>query len=58
MKITLPDHSIKEIKDGSTALEAAKAIALSLGEKAICAKVNGQLFDLNKIGRASCRERV
>ena len=49
MKITLPDHSIKEIKDGSTALEAAKAIALSLGEKAICAKVNGQLFDLNSV---------
>jgi threonyl-tRNA synthetase len=46
MKIILPDASVKEIPDHSTALEAAKAIAMSLGEKAICAKVNGELFDL------------
>ncbi|MDY4549316.1 MAG: threonine--tRNA ligase [Candidatus Enterosoma sp.] len=58
MKITLPDHSIKEIKDGSTALEAAKAIALSLGEKAICAKVNGQLFDLNSVLPGDCEFEV
>lgn len=54
MKITLPDNSIKEIKDGSTALEAAKSIALSLGEKAICAKVNGELFDLNEVLPGDC----
>lgn len=58
MKITLPDHSVKEIKDGSTALDAAKAIALSLGEKAICAKVNGELFDLNEVLPGDCNFEV
>ena len=58
MKITLPDNSIKEIKDGSTALEAAKSIALSLGEKAICAKVNGELFDLNEVLPGDCNFEV
>ncbi len=54
MKIILPDHSEKEIKDGSTALEACKSISLSLAEKAICAKVNGELFDLNSVLPESC----
>ena len=48
MKIILPDHSEKEIKDGATAYEAASAIAISLAKKAICAKVDGVLFDLNE----------
>jgi len=58
MKIILPDESVKEIPDGSTAYEAAKSIALSLAEKAICAKVNGELFDLNEKLPGDCRFEV
>ena len=54
MKIILPDHSEKEIQDGSTALEACKSISLSLAEKAICCKVNGNLFDLNEVLPDNC----
>lgn len=54
MKITLPDGSIKEINDNSNGLDAAKAIALSLAEKAICCKVNGELFDLNETLPGDC----
>lgn len=58
MKITLPDKSVKEIQDGATALDASKAIALSLAEKAICAKVNGELFDLNEKLPGDCQFEV
>lgn len=58
MKIILPDKSVKEIKENSTALDAAKSIALSLGEKAICAKVNGELFDLNEVLPDNCTFEV
>jgi threonyl-tRNA synthetase len=58
MKITLPDKSVREIKDGSSAIDAAKSIALSLAEKAICAKVNGELFDLNEKLPGDCTFEV
>ena len=58
MKITLPDGSLKEIQDGATALDAAKAISLSLSKKAICAKVNGELFDLNEKLPGDCKFEV
>ena len=58
MKIYLPDNSFKEINDESTALDAAKAISLSLAEKAICAKVDGELFDLNKKLPGDCKFEV
>lgn len=48
MNIVLPDKSVKQIPDGSTALDAAKSISISLAKEAICAKVNGELFDLNE----------
>ncbi len=58
MKIILPDKSVKELKDDSTALDAAKSISLSLAEKAICAKVNGDLFDLHEILPDNCQFEV
>ena len=48
MEIILPDNSKKVLDDGATALDAAKAISLGLAQKAICALVNGELFDLNE----------
>ena len=48
MYIFLPDKSKMSLPDGSTALDACKAISISLSKEAICAKVNGDLFDLNE----------
>lgn len=58
MKIILPDNSFKELPDGSTALDAAKSISLGLAQKAICAKVNGELFDLNEQLPDDCKYEV
>ncbi len=58
MKISLPDGSIKELPDSSTALDAAKSISEGLAQKAICAKVNGELFDLNEKLPGDCKFEV
>lgn len=49
MIIYLPDKTKKEVADNSTALDIAKSISVSLASSAICAKVNGELFDLNEV---------
>lgn len=54
IKVTLPDSSIKELPDRSTAYEAAEAISPMLAKKAICAKVNGELFDLHEVLPGNC----
>ena len=58
MKIILPDNSFKELPEGSTALDAAKSISLGLAQKAICAKVNGELFDLNEVLPEECKFEI
>lgn len=58
MKLTLPDQSIKEVADNITALEACKAISHSLAKDAICAKVDGELFDLNEPLTHDCKFEV
>ncbi len=58
MRISLPDGSIKELSDSSTALDAAKSISEGLAQKAICAKVNGELFDLNEKLPGDCKFEV
>ncbi len=48
MKITLPDGSIKELPAGSTPADVAASIGAGLAKAAIGAKVDGQLWDLNR----------
>src|SRR5271154_1834628 len=50
MKITLPDGSIKEHTDGQpvTPAKVAADIGAGLAKAAIGAKVDGQLWDLNR----------
>lgn len=48
-KIILPDNSILELNDESTALDAAKKISLSLANNMICAIVNDEYFDKDEI---------
>ncbi len=48
MKITLPDGSIKELPAGSSAADVAALIGAGLAKAALGAKVDGQLYDLNR----------
>lgn len=48
MKIILPDGNIKEMPQGSSAMDLAKAISPKLAQAALAAKVNGVLFDLSR----------
>jgi threonyl-tRNA synthetase len=45
-KVTLPDGSILEIAEGTTAKEVAEKIGPGLAKAAVAAKINGQLVDL------------
>lgn len=58
LKLKLLDGSIKEVNDSISGYEAAKAIALSLAEKAIAVKVDGNLLDLNQIIDHDCTFEV
>jgi threonyl-tRNA synthetase len=46
MKIVLPDSSELELPDGSTGLDAARAIGPKLAEQAVLMRVNGSTRDL------------
>jgi len=46
-KVTLPDGSILEVVDGTTAKQLAEQIGPVLARSAVAAKVNGQLVDLS-----------
>ena len=48
IKITFPDSTVKEFNKGTTSLEIANSISVSLVKKCIIAKVNGELYDLNR----------
>ena len=46
IKITFPDGSIREYKKGTTALDVAQSISVSLVKKCLAVKLNGELKDL------------
>ncbi len=46
IQVKLPDGSMFHLEGGSTALDLAKKLSRSLGQKAVAAKVNGKLCDL------------
>src|SRR6478736_2496798 len=46
MKVVLPDNSELELPDGSTGLEAARAIGPKLAEQAVLVRSNGTVKDL------------
>jgi threonyl-tRNA synthetase len=48
MKITFPDNSSKEYQAGITAAEIAKGISQGLAKKALAAKLDDALIDLNR----------
>ena len=47
MKITLPDGSQMEVKNGSSGFDVASQISAGLAKAALAVKVNDKLQDLN-----------
>jgi threonyl-tRNA synthetase len=48
IKITFPDGSVREYKEGTTSLEIAKSISEGLARKVLAASVNGQVWDATR----------
>ena len=48
IKITLPDGNVKEMEDGSSALDVALSISEGLGRRVLAAEVNGEVLDLTR----------
>ncbi len=48
IKITFPDGSVREYKEGITALEIAKSISRRLAEEVLVARVNDETWDLTR----------
>jgi threonyl-tRNA synthetase len=48
IKITFPDHSVKEYHEGITGLEIAKDLSSSLAKEVLSVSVNGEVWDLTR----------
>ncbi len=48
MQVTLPDGSVQEVAPGARPIDIAQSISKRLAEEAIVARVNGELWDLNR----------
>ncbi len=54
IKVTLPDGSVRELPDGSTALQVAESISKGLAKVVVAAKVNGEVWDFHRPLPAAC----
>src|SRR5258708_17944992 len=48
VKITLPDGSVKEFKEGIRGIEIAQSISEGLARNGLSIEVNGEIWDLNR----------
>src|SRR5688572_13276580 len=48
IKISFPDGSVREYKEGTSSLEIAKSISEGLARKVLAASVNGQVWDATR----------
>ncbi|HLH39379.1 MAG TPA: threonine--tRNA ligase [Bryobacteraceae bacterium] len=48
MQVTFPDGSVQEVAPGARPIDIAQSISKRLAEDAIVARVNGELWDLNR----------
>ena len=48
INVTLPDGSVREYQDGASPADVAESISKSLAKAALAAKVNGEMYDLNR----------
>lgn len=54
INITLPDGSIKQFENPTTAMEVAKSISEGLARNVLCATVNGEVVELNRTINNDC----
>lgn len=54
INITLPDGSIKQFENQTTAMEVAKSISEGLARNVLCATVNGEVVELNRTINNDC----
>jgi threonyl-tRNA synthetase len=54
IQVTLPDGSVREYPQGSTALDVAKSISEGLARNVLAAKVNGDVWDATRPLPQSC----
>ncbi|MDR2764346.1 MAG: threonine--tRNA ligase [Tannerella sp.] len=48
IKITFPDNSVREYAEGTTSVQVAESISSRLAESVLAAKVNDEVWDLNR----------
>jgi threonyl-tRNA synthetase len=48
IKVTFPDGSVREVSVGTTPLQLAREIEAALEERAVVARVDGELYDLGR----------
>ena len=48
INITFPDGNIKQFENGITPIEIAKSISQGLARNTIVAKINNEMWDLNR----------
>jgi threonyl-tRNA synthetase len=58
IQITLPDGSQKPVPSGSSPLDVARGISPRLADAAIVARVDGQLYDLNRPLEADAKVEI
>ncbi|MEY4110890.1 MAG: threonine--tRNA ligase [Bacteroidota bacterium] len=54
IKVTLPDGSLREYPQGSTAMDVAKSISEGLARNVLAAKVNGDIWDATRALPETC----
>ena len=55
INITLPDGTVKNVKQGTTALDIAKSISEGLARNVLAAKINDEVWDVNRQINEDCR---
>jgi len=58
VKVTFPDGSIEEYKDGITPAEIAKMLGARLFKDALVAKINDEVVDLNYLIKKDCKLEI
>ncbi|HRQ86127.1 MAG TPA: TGS domain-containing protein, partial [Flavobacteriales bacterium] len=48
IKVTLPDGTVREYEQGTTAMDVAKSISEGLARNVLSAKINGEVRDANR----------
>ena len=48
IRITFPDHLVKEFSEGTTAMQIAESISSRLAHDVLVAKINGEVWDLTR----------